>query len=517
MLCNNLTRTQSNSLYLDVMRSSDTRAMRRLCKEDLFFLLTTGFKRRDLNRQWLYERCREVERNPNGHLDLWAREHYKSTIITFALSIQDILDSHSKQDSPIRWEKEVTIGIFSHTRPIAKGFLEQIKRELETNTFLMDLFPDVLYHEPRRESSKWSLDGGLLVKRESNPKEATVEAWGLVDGQPTSKHFDILVYDDVVTRESVTTPEQISKTTSAWELSLNLGAEGGVERYIGTRYHFNDTYRTLMERESAKPRIYPATDTGDMEGEPVLLSMEALLKKRAAMGPYTFGCQMLQNPVADKAMSFKQEWLMFYEQLRNFGDWNFYLICDPAHEKKECNDSTVMVVIGLAPDGNYYLVDGLRDRLNLTERANKYIGFHRKWKPVVSGYEKYGKDSDIEHIEYEMEQQNYRFNIIPLGGNVKKNDRIRKLVPIFETNRFWLPPELMYVDNEKNLRDFVKEFIADEYLAFPVLIHDDMLDAIARILDPDLKAVFPEEEKHLLNSTSRADVDKVQTEYELFA
>ena len=32
----------------------------------------------------------------------------------------------------------------------------------------------------------WSLDGGLVVKRKSNPKEATVEAWGLVDSQPTS-------------------------------------------------------------------------------------------------------------------------------------------------------------------------------------------------------------------------------------------------------------------------------------------------------------------------------------------
>ena len=73
-----------------------------------------------------------VQESPDGHLDLWAREHYKSTIITFGQTIQDILR-----------DPEVTVGIFSHTRPIAKGFLRQIKRELESNQTLKDLFPDI--------------------------------------------------------------------------------------------------------------------------------------------------------------------------------------------------------------------------------------------------------------------------------------------------------------------------------------------------------------------------------------
>lgn len=62
------------------------------------------------------------------------------------------------------------------------------------------------------------------MRRKSNPKESTVEAWGLVDGQPTGKHFKLLIYDDVVTLESVTSPEMIAKVTNAWALSLNLGA-----------------------------------------------------------------------------------------------------------------------------------------------------------------------------------------------------------------------------------------------------------------------------------------------------
>ena len=118
----------------------------------------------------------------NGVLDLWAREHYKSTVITFAGSIFRIIRSHGIEPPD---KREVTIGIFSHTKPIAKGFLRQIKYELETNDHLQMVFDDIFYANPRKEASKWTEDEGITVKRKSNPKEATVEAHGLVDGQPT--------------------------------------------------------------------------------------------------------------------------------------------------------------------------------------------------------------------------------------------------------------------------------------------------------------------------------------------
>lgn len=191
-------------------------ALRTLCQNDLYFLLRYPLNRKDIERDWLFERCREVQEAPNGYLDLWSREHYKSTIITFALTIQDILN-----------DPEITVGIFSHTRPIAKGFLRQIKREFEGNAQLKAWFPDILWPDPQKQAPKWSEDDGIIVRRRSNPKESTVEAWGLVDGQPTGKHFGLLVYDDVVTRESVTTPEMIAKTTEALELSYNLGADNG--------------------------------------------------------------------------------------------------------------------------------------------------------------------------------------------------------------------------------------------------------------------------------------------------
>jgi phage terminase large subunit-like protein len=106
--------------------------------------------------------------------------------------------------------------------------------------------------------------------------------------------------------------------------------------------------------------------------------------------------------------------------------------------------------------------------------------------------------SDIEHYQDRMERENYRFDITKLGGSLAKNDRIRKLIPVFEQGRVWMPRSITHVNYEGIAVDVVQSFIDDEYKAFPVGQHDDMLDCLARIVDPDLLAVFPQVEEFVL-------------------
>lgn len=453
-----------------------------LGRADLYFLLRYLLRADYADNDWCFRRCREVQAHPNGYLDLWAREHFKSTIITYALTIQDVLN-----------DPELTVGIFSHTRPIAKGFLRQIKREFESNEPLKLIYSDVLWQNPQKEAPKWSEDDGIIIKRRTNPKEATIEASGLVDGQPTSKHYKLAVYDDTVTRESVTTPEMIKKVTEAWELSLNLHSEGGTARYIGTRYHFNDSYATMMLRGSVKPRVYAATEDGKVEGRPVLMTPERLAEKRRDMGPYTFGCQMLQDPKADETQGFQETWLKYYPAPVRDDRMRKIILVDPANEKKASSDYTSIWVLGLNEDQKVYVLDIVRDRLNLTERTNLLFSLHRRFKPYLVGYERYGMQSDIEHIKSEMNRRIYMFNIIELGGPMPKNDRIRRLIPKFEQGMILLPDKLQRTNYEGRNENLINIFVGEEYRAFPVAAHDDMLDALARMCDETVILDFPEE------------------------
>lgn len=446
---------------------------RYLAQNDLFYLLTIILRRRDAFNQWILDRCIEVQNAPDGYLDLWARDHYKSSIITFALTIKDILN-----------DPEITVGIFSHSAKIAKDFLMQIKRELEKNIALQTLFPTILYDNPNKDATAWNNER-IIIIRKNNPKEATVEAHGVVDNQPTGKHFKLIIYDDMVTRDSVYTSDMIKKTNGAWELSLNLGMKGGKVRYIGTRYHFNDTYKLIMDREAAIPRIHTCIDK---ERKPVLLSEADLEKKKREMGSYTFSCQMLQNPVADGNAAFNQDDLEFYQvtqekKMESARKMNVYIMVDGASTKKKGSNSTVMIVIGCNDDNNYYLLDMIRDKLGLVERCEKLFELVHKWKPIKVGYEKNSREADIEYIKLQQNELNYRFSILEIYTTVNKQDKIiNTLQPIFENHRLYLPLELLYLNYENKRVDLIKDFIDEELIFYPFSISDDMLDALAMMI-----------------------------------
>lgn len=487
-----------------------------LGRNDRYYMLTRILHRLDAVNEWLYARCREVEANPDGYLDLWAREHYKSTLITFAGSIQEIARN-----------PEITIAIFSHTKPVARKFLNQVKKEMESNAELQETYPDVFWADPKRQAPQWSEEKGLICKRKTNPKEATLEAHGLVDGQPTGAHFLLRIYDDVVTLESVNTPEQVDKTTKAWELSDNLGARGedGMLRswHVGTRYSFADTYQTIIDRGALKVRIYAATHNGLMDGTPVFLSPAAWADKKLKQSEAVIACQMLQNPAAGTQAMFSKDWLKFIDIRPS--TLNVYIMCDPANSKKKESDNTAFAVVGVDAAGNRYLLDGFRHKMGLKERWEALRGLRRVWmrqpgvQMVKCGYERYGMQSDLEYFEQEMIRDKEAFEVIELSwtsdGTKAKDDRVQRLQPWFKSGRFYLAQlcqrrdeagnlvtyetanqkkvraggqafrifsPVRARDHEGNVYSLNKGFL-DEYLTYPFSAKKDLIDAVSRIED----------------------------------
>ena len=506
----------------------ERRCLAELGRKDRFFLLRYVLGRMDMEHPWLYERVREVEAAPDAYLDLWARDHRKSSIITVGGGIQEILK-----------DPNTTIAIFSHTKPIAKSFLAMIKREFEVNEKLLRLYPDVLWANPAKESPTWALDAGIVVKRTRNTKESSIEAWGMVDGQPTGKHFDLRIYDDVVVPESVTTPDQVAKTTAAWELSDNLGTAHGRKWHVGTRYSFADTYQAILERKALKPRIYPATKDGRPDGEPVLLTPEQWSEKKVIQGPATIACQMLQNPLAGQQAMFNAMDIMRWEVRP--ATLNVYILVDPARSMKKGSANTAMAVIGVDAGRNKYLLDGFNHRMDLKKRWENTRDLRRKWtqqpgvQGVYVGYEAYGAQADLDYFQEQMVIENNGFPIEelkwPRDTEPSKDDRVQRLGPDFRAHKFYLPNviylhgkpqfwkleqggagglELKYneqvaltslqkrvnaegsptriakpirqLDSEGNFYDLSRQFIEQQML-YPFAPLKDLVDAASRIYD----------------------------------
>lgn len=487
-LCTSLYRLPYQAMITEIndLVQSDrlTEAMdkvREVALKDLFFFMHFVLQIDPINHPWLLQRIYEVQDNNSNTMDLWSREHWKSTIITYGLNLWDATKN-----------PEQRIGIFSHTRGIAKAFLRKIKHTCEANPNLPNFFPEVFWQNPKTDAPKWSEDDGLILKRQGVFQEATFEAWGVVDGMPTGKHFTVLNYDDLVTEESVSTADQIDKVAKCFGLSLNLGEMSGKKRIIGTYYHFRDLYSTQKDTGVWDLRIRVATEDGTENGKPVLLTPEQLKEKRQLMGPYVFACQILLNPVADENQVFKPEWVRYYKELP--APIRLYGFVDPANSKKiksTGSDYTVIAIIGLDSADNYFLVDLIRDRLTLTQRWTAIRNIYQKWlkkgnRIVQFWYEQYGMVSDIEHFEHMQEEEGVYFTIEELGGKLAKEDRIKKLQPVFENGNFYLPRELTYLG-----RDLIQDFLNQEYSVFPYAVHDDMLDAISRVMDRNVKAFRP--------------------------
>lgn len=483
-----MTRLEAHAKYRQALAQAQREGCRQstvryLAHTDLFYLLTRVLHREDADNDWVFDRCREYQAAPDGYLDLWWREGYKTSIHTFAGNIQRLMN-----------DPERTIGIFSFTRPAAKKYLRQIKVECETNRALYEIAPEVFWENPKREAPKWSEDEGLIFKRKGNPPESSIEAWGLIDGQPVGPHFTDLDYEDIVNKDTVRTPGMLERTEAAFLESLNLGRRGGRRRAKGTRWHYADTYQTIIDRKILVPRIWTATKDGTFTGEPWLLTSEQLQKKIDDYGPYIAACQLFMDPRQDSLQGFNPDWLRYWRADR-FKGLNLYLLCDPASEKKIGSDYTVFMIIGLGSDRNYYVVNWIRDRLSLTEKANVLFKWHQQYRPRAVGYEQYGMQSDIAHFRDRMERDNYRFGIIPLGGRLGKNGRIERLIPLYYQGRIYLPETSPYIQYDGVQVDLTKIFVESEYRAHPFEEHDDMLDCQSRILDDDLGAVFPQGEE----------------------
>lgn len=461
-------------------------AYRHCILTDLWFILYFVLKWPAANHPFIIDICREIEEGPQTQtLDVWFREAGKSTILTVARSIQEVLRNPNER-----------VCIFSYARSPALSFLRSIKQILETSDILKACFPDIVWKDPEKESPKWSELEGLVVKRQGYHKESTFEAHGLLEGMPTGKHFSLLVFDDIVTADLVNTPDMMEKVKERFDLAINVGTSDGRHRVIGTFYHHDDPLVYIQNKKRISGgqlycvRHKPATIDGTFAGKSVFLSEERLALLRS--NRKQFSCQQLLDPTPTG------EQLLNFQMIRKANKEDIptnlykFMVVDPSgsagvHADGKTADAWACWVVGVRPEltdlgaSDIYLLDGFIEVLSIDEAINKIVLMYCNSGRILKlGVEKMGAMTFEIHVANALRARG-RYISVDSGSLQILNPSGRKKVMRIEQNLVWpLTNGKIYVSS--GMPPATVSRLQQEMEKFPYW-KDDGIDALAFVYD----------------------------------
>jgi hypothetical protein len=459
---------------------------RELFFNDLWFVVYFILKVPPANHPWVVDVCKEVQQGPkNRTLDLWAREHFKTTILTTAEPIQNRIKRAILEGF------EETTGIFAYNRPVAKAFLRGIKNIFEQSDLLKDMFPQVCWKEPHKEAPKWSEDDGLVLKRTGMQKESCFEAYGLIEGMPTSKHFSYRIYDDISTLDLVETEASVAKVKSRFYMSANLGTMTGKHRVTGTIYDFNDILVELLNKKDTSGndlyhvRKKPATHDGEFNGEPVLLPHER--NEELKVDPIAYATQQLIDPRRTgeirKITSELLEEVLPHDLPKHL--FKFFTI-DPAGDKKtikRARDSWAMMICGVRPymdelgQSDLYILDMIIEPMAFDDAMKNIVDmFLRNGIVYRVGIESIGSSMIDIHVANALRAKG-RIVTLENENLVKLHPAGRKKAYRIESALSW-PLSNGKIKVSKGIPENYRKRLKEEMDKFPFW-HDDALDALS--------------------------------------
>lgn len=421
---------------------------------------------------------RHIRKPSKFKLFLLPRDHLKSSIVTKAGAVLRMLQNPN-----------IRILIANNTWDNARKFLRSIQAHLAPGMMLPRYFGPF-------ESKQWNQDEITIKQRTVIQDAPTIATTGL-EKEQTSQHYDLIIADDLVSRENVQTPEQRAKVKDYINSLFALLEPNGELWVVGTRWSEDDAYGDLIEEGiwDVLIRSCYADDSRSVPLFPEKFTLEKLAALRAKLGPTLFSCWYLNDPISEEAADFKKEWVRFYEPGTPHPA-NLYLAVDPAHSLSRDADYSAFVVTGMFSNRKIRVVDYVRKRVVPSDLVDIIFDLVKKWRLHRIGIETFAFQKTLKYeIERKQRETGIFFGIDELGRRntgkgenyLSKEARIRSLQPLFEQGLI----ELRF-----DMQDFV-----DELLAFPRGKHDDCIDALAYAKDKLIPSIGVQ--------TSRSDGESI--------
>ncbi|MBN8827364.1 MAG: phage terminase large subunit [Sphingobacteriia bacterium] len=298
-------------------------------------------------------------------------------------------------------------------------------------------------------------EGGdiLILDDPHNPKEinSPIERKNTIDWFEQSF---ITRLDDKKTGSIVLIMQRLHpEDLTGYILSKNLGWEHLVIPAIAEKdqeYSVNDFKHFRKANEILCP---------EYEGE------KELNRLKAELGTYTFLAQYQQSPVIGSGNVIQKQWLKFYiNKPTNFD--KIIQSWDCGLKTGSNNDYSVCTTWGIC-EGNIYLLDVWRDKVNFPKLLVNVKAIHEKWLPdIVLIEDKASGTSLLQELDRQL------ITAIPITPRRDKETRLVSVSTFFEAGKIYFPEGA----------HFMPDYI-NELTQFPNVIHDDQVDSTSQALE----------------------------------
>jgi predicted phage terminase large subunit-like protein len=330
-----------------------------------------------------------------------------------------------------------------------------------------------------------------LNRSETFP-EGTFDCIG-VKGQPTSRHYNLIVEDDTVAPDFdelgqemlAPTHEDVQKAIAWHRLCTPLltNPKDDEIMVVGTRWYEHDLISHIQEKETHYKVIERscrenAQGESDPRGEvtyPERFDAQTLHEIEQSLGPYFYSTLMLNRPISVGNMVFKPEWIRYYEQLPPRRSLHVYTTVDCATDPElsttrpdKLDYSTVLTAGKDVLSGDIYVLEYFRARCSPGEHTAAIFDHVQRWNPIKVGYEDIAYQKSLDYWLKDLMRQHQKFFILEAvkrQGRKSKETHIMGLQPIFASGSILI-------------RRHHKE-LESELLTFPRGQHDDLLDTLA--------------------------------------
>lgn len=369
----------------------------------------------------------------------------------------------------------------SYAAELAKGFGEKTR----------DLLNDPQYHMLFDTRLKEDSKAKNIWRTQAN---GTYVAAG-VGGPITGRGANVLIIDDPVKNREEAESQVIQEKVWNWYTSTAYTRleKDAIQVIIMTRWHPYDLVGRILEQESDKwktlelPAIAETNEEHRKMGDPLWpqkYPIEELKDIEATIGTRDWLALYQQHPVSSITQEFKEHWFRYFEE----GDvinteMDVWITCDPAISKRDEACNTAIYAVGREKGNpNWYILDEVADQLDPTQLIGELFRLARKYDPRDPTKKQRLRSAGIETVAYQqsliyfmeekMRTEGFYFDVRELRASMKKEERIRGLIPLYKTGVIFHRRSMKEL--EKELLEFPNGKLVDrpDALAYQLQLQD---------------------------------------------